>query len=351
MNVYFYTPDFFSGGVKVIYRHASILQEHGISSYVLLAKKVAKKKYFDHETTLKYWDEISLMENDIVVIPEYVCSWMNESKNPSGFKRALKQKFSKNRYRYLVIDVFNSKAKKVIYNQAPYLTFVDYPIIPNNWAHAYHRKDCIGTVCVSENIEQYLKVCFEDLPLFRVYCGLNSILFKTSIKKKKQIAYLTFKNTRDVSQVINIITLRNNLKGFTLLPVYGDENEVAEKFNESMVMLNFGNAEGFGLPPAEAMLSGCIVIGYDGMSGKEFMKPDHCFTIPNGDIISFVKTIELVVDQLSKNEFYYQEMTSKARNFITTEYSEEREKKSVIECWEKLLHLAKRQLTMLDDSL
>jgi len=98
------------------------------------------------------------------------------------------------------------------------------------------------------------------------------------------------------------------------------------------------------VPPAEAMLSGCVVIGYHGEAGKEFMLPAHCFPIDNGDILSFVKTIEIVVSRLHENKHAYAAMTQAARNFIQKEYSREREIKSILSAWNKFIDLAKVRL-------
>jgi hypothetical protein len=41
-----------------------------------------------------------------------------------------------------------------------------------------------------------------------------------------------------------------------------------------MLFVNLDYQEGFGLPSAEAMASACTVIGYHGMGGKEFYRPE-----------------------------------------------------------------------------
>jgi hypothetical protein len=336
MNIYFYTPEFFSGGSKMIYRHVEILVGAGIDACVLHAKKGFRNSGFEHSVPIRYWNEVSFTRQDIIVIPEYVAVWMNEEVNPTGIKSFLKKKFSSNRYRYHVYEAINSKAKKVIYNQNPYYTFFDYPAKPHAYKLPYHLPDCIGAVCVSENNLAYLKLAFPQLQLERIYYSISELKFSPA-KKKKQIAYLTFKNKKDVTQVINLLTLRGHLFDYELVPVQGNEDTVARYFNESSVMLNFGNVEGFGLPPAEAMLSQCVVIGYHGEGGKEFMLPEHCFPISNGDIISFVKTVETVIARLNQDEGVFNNMTLRARDFIKKEYSRNREIESVINAWRNLI--------------
>ena len=45
------------------------------------------------------------------------------------------------------------------------------------------------------------------------------------------------------------------------------------------IFLTFSNQEGFGLPPVEAMACGCLVVGYHGHGGKEFLKPEWSFRL------------------------------------------------------------------------
>jgi|JI10StandDraft_1071094.scaffolds.fasta_scaffold152507_2 hypothetical protein len=340
MNIYFYTPEFYSGGTKMIYRHVEILSRNNVAAFVLHTRKGFKNSGFQHTTPIRYWNDTRLTDEDIIVIPEYIAIWMNREINPIGIKSFLKRKFSKNRYRYHAYEAIHSPARKVIYNQNPFYTFFDYPAMPHTYTLPYHLPDCLGAVCVSQNNLEYLQLAFPNLFLNRIYYSIDSAKFIPA-NKKKQIAYLTFKNQKDVTQVINLLTIRGNLHGYELVPVQGTEDEVAKHFNEAAIMLNFGNVEGFGLPPAEAMLSGCVVIGYHGEAGKEFMLPEYCFPISNGDIISFVKTTEAVIHQFHENENAFSEMKQKARMFIEREYSHEREVDSVVSAWNKFIDLAR----------
>lgn len=57
-------------------------------------------------------------------------------------------------------------------------------------------------------------------------------------------------------------------------------DEVAALFRSSHIFLATGFPEGFALPPLEAMASGCIVVGYAGFGGWDYMRqalPDASF--------------------------------------------------------------------------
>lgn len=48
--------------------------------------------------------------------------------------------------------------------------------------------------------------------------------------------------------------------------------EVAERLASCHLFLSIGFPEGFGLPPAEAMASGCVPVGFTGLGGWEYMR-------------------------------------------------------------------------------
>ena len=62
----------------------------------------------------------------------------------------------------------------------------------------------------------------------------------------------------------------------------------------SILQHSFFASQGFGLPVAEALASGCFVIGYTGLAGREFLELEHCssvFTaVEFGDLASFVQS-------------------------------------------------------------
>ena len=74
------------------------------------------------------------------------------------------------------------------------------------------------------------------------------------------------------------------------VPISGKtEAQVGAILRECAVLLSFSEREGFGLPPAEAMASGCYVIGFDGGGGREFFDPAYC--APVTDLLSFAKAV------------------------------------------------------------
>jgi glycosyltransferase involved in cell wall biosynthesis len=115
------------------------------------------------------------------------------------------------------------------------------------------------------------------------------------------------------------------------------EARAAEILRESAIFMSFGHPEGFGLPPAEAMAAGCIVVGYHGNGGREFFTTQHGFPIEVGDILGYAQTMERALEEYDRDPARLMRMAEDARRLVRDVYSAETEKNSIVECWEKIL--------------
>ena len=79
-------------------------------------------------------------------------------------------------------------------------------------------------------------------------------------------------NSRDAAIVAALLHSQPWFAGWTLEPIQGlSQADVAQRLQRSIGFLAFGHPEGFGLPLAEAAASGCALIGYSGLGGRELM--------------------------------------------------------------------------------
>jgi len=79
-----------------------------------------------------------------------------------------------------------------------------------------------------------------------------------------------------------------------------NENEMATEYRKSDIFLAFGKYEGLPRTVLEAMASGCVVVGYDGGGGKDFMKHRKTAMVARkkGDILKY--SIELISNHALK---------------------------------------------------
>ncbi len=104
------------------------------------------------------------------------------------------------------------------------------------------------------------------------------------------------RQAEDATQVFNILKFRGALGEFDIVAISDCSfEEAANRLRESAFFFSFSGPEGFGLPPAEAMASGCITIGFHGRGGKEYFCPDFSWPIAAGDIEDYARTAETVL--------------------------------------------------------
>ncbi len=343
--IYYLCPDSNNptGGIKVIYRHVDILNKHALAARVLHQKKGFRCTWFENDTRIAYTrspfhsftsrlqkairirlknttnSTIPVVDgtrtvidfNDILVLPERV--------GPD-------------------VSIYGVDIPKVILNQNGFLTFKHYSFAKERLTSAYTDPSVYAVLVNSEHCDEFVRQAFPEVATERFYLSMDPGLFHFQAKKKKQICFSRIKNAADALQVINILKFRGALTDFEVIPFINiSQKNVAELMRESLIFLSFGNREGFGLPAAEAMACGCITIGYHGWGGKEFFRPEFSFPIEDGDILGFAQRVEEVIKAYNTDENYYFEKRNQAAEFITEQYSQEREERELIGAWKQIL--------------
>ena len=327
-KIYILCPDMKQscGGVKQLYRHVDVLNKHGFDAFILHSKKGFRCTWFHNDTRIVY--KKYFLKSGI----------FSKLVTSSGVK------INKNDYLCIPeaygVNIKNvkEKAKKVILNQNPFYAFNGYSRNNRAVKIPYNNENVVATIVFSEHNLSYMRYIFPRIELCRVHYGFDPKLFNNNLRKKKQIAFMSRKLTNDVTQLVNILKARGTLKDFKLVEINNaKEEKVAEILRESLIFLSFSHREGFGMPSAEAMASGCIVIGYDGEGGKEFFKDDFCYPIREGDLIDFARTIEKVIEEYEDNKENFSKKSRKASEFILKNYSLEIEERDIVFAWNKIL--------------
>ncbi|MCT7992300.1 glycosyltransferase [Laspinema olomoucense] len=303
------------GGVKMLYRHVDVLNKNGFSAFIIHDDEGFRCDWFENQTQIAYLPNIKLKADDFFVMPE--------TATPKSGN--------------LLPGI-----RKVIYNQGCYNTFYEYSLDKHQLETPYHSRDVVAVLVASENSLNYLNYVFPQTRLFRIHHSIDANLFYYQPVKKKQICWLDRKMQRDAQQVINILKFRNALNGFELIPIQNKpQKEVAQIFRQSLMFLSFCYAEGFSLPPAEAMASGCLAVGYHGWGGKEYFLPDFSFPVESGDIIGFAHTVEKLIATYNTQPQLLMEKHKKAADFIKQNYSAEQEERDIVTAWREIIKLPK----------
>ena len=309
MPIYVLCPDENkpSGGAKKLYRHVDVLNDYGWSAFVLHRTPGFRCTWFDNDTRITYTKDVQLNKADYLVVPEI--------------------------YGPVIPDI-QPGVPKVVFNQSCYCTFHGYSLAEKEGVAAYLHPDVLAALVVSEDSREYLQYVFPDLEVCRIHYGIDSSVFRYRASKRRQIAFMPRRGREDARQVVNALNYRGSLTGFDLAPIEGlSEREVASVLRQSLIFLSFSQAEGFGLPPAEAMACGCIVVGYHGMGGKEYFKPKHCYPVAQGDITAFVREVEKVIDLAERDPDLLAEQRRRAASFINDNYSLAIEESDIVRFW------------------
>lgn len=334
-----------TGGIKQIFRHVEALHQAGFDAYVLalesdmpswfmssasVARVITRKRNWLPTRAARRKNRVDwlvaklaplvelhvsaksparrrLDAGDILVLPEY----LGNALQPCGFGSEL-----------------------VVFNQNAHYTF-------NGFTHSddlgkfIYRGELLAALAVSTHTFDYLKYSFPDLRVLLTPNGVDgSRFFPATERKRRQIAFMPRKLPSSIVQVLQILKGRGALTGWELCPIDGlGEADVATRLRESAIFMSTCHDEGFGLPPLEAAASGCVVVGYTGYAAREFMLPQYCYPVAQGDVLGFAQTLEKLVAEFDADPSRLLQQAAAYSEFIQENYSKEMESKQVVAAW------------------
>lgn len=221
-----------------------------------------------------------------------------------------------------------------------YAIFVQGGYIMDAYSHNYDElafayKNASLILAISEDSAKCIATAYPWATdkIVRIFYSIDANKFKSSQKKENLITYMP----RKLSRHINLVKffLNENLpKGWVLKEIHGlNEVGVTELMSKSKIFLSFSELEGFGLPPAEAALSGNHVIGYTGEGAKEYWKEPIFTEVHNGDVKKFVSEILFKINELTEGS--NDANIDSARIELADKYSEAAEKQSLLNFLDK----------------
>jgi hypothetical protein len=315
LTIYYVSPDLSrpSGGVRTIYRHVDVLNGAGFDAAVLHGRRGFRSLWFDNETKVAN-PPLELTSTDLLVVPEqYSASQLNR---------------------------MAPGIAKVVGNQNAYRTFRSAELTRNGAATPYTASpDVVRALVVSEDSREYLSYAFPELDVEVIHQRIDREIFHPDLRRRrKQIAVMPRKRPDDYRQVLALLSNRHALDGWDVVELSGmTERDVADSLRESVLFISLNHAEGFGLPPAEAMASGCFVIGFHGMAGREYFREPFAIAIEDGDVVALARCVEAFVSTYDQRVNELTELALEASRFVCAMYSEERERAELIAFFEQAL--------------
>ena len=152
--------------------------------------------------------------------------------------------------------------------------------------------------------------------------------------KKLQIAYMPRKRKDDAKIIVNALKNRADMADVTFLAIENvAEDALQSILGESLMSRSGGSQEGFGLPPAEALSAGCLVVGYTGVGGDEYFTSDVAFPIQDSDLVTFIETVRAVIGEYKADPTRLDRMRKAASAQILEKYNAAQAETNLLTAW------------------
>jgi glycosyltransferase involved in cell wall biosynthesis len=310
--IYVVCPDYDvpSGGVRQLYRCVDQLNEYGRPARLLHRQPGFQCTWFAHHTAIGSLGQTAVQPSDVLVVPEIY--------GPNLVELA-------------------PGVPKVIYNQNAYNTFRGWPPGLPASRDPYRHQDVVAALVGSEDNREYLGYAYPCLPLFRVRYAIDPDRFAYTAVKEPWLAFMPRKHPEDAEQVFQLLAAREALGEFRPWPIDGcSEDEAATRLRRARVFLSFGSPEGFGLPAAEAMACGAVVVGYHGGGGREFLTADRGFPVALGEIVQYARTVEAIIRSCRDDPVGMATRSGHASQWVHDHYSPEQATRDLLGAWEAI---------------
>lgn len=283
-----------SGGIKVIYRHVDLLNEHGIPAAVLHEPEGFRCDWFRNQTRIVSVRNLLFHADDILVLPECY--------GPG-------------------LHLLAPEVRKVIFNQGPHHTFDRISLRETAPGAPYQQLNNIhGILTVSHDGADLLRLAFPGSHIAVVRNVIDKDIFRLGTEPSgHRIGYVPSRRSDELHQLLHLVRAlgMGTANDWELVPIQGrSEQEVASILRTCTIFLSLSDRDGFGLPPAEAMACGSYVVGYPGGGGKEFFDSAYCS--PAHDTTEVLRSL---ADAMRLPDATRQELGAKASARILGHYT------------------------------
>ena len=264
------------GGVKVFYRHASLINELKLDDWRAQVFHMEQPAFtcdwFKHQTATKT-DGVFHAVSDFAILPE--CHlW--------SFWRQL-------------LDI---NVRYGIFVQGGYLIGANPSVSMEELSLAYDKASLILTI--SDDTAECVRLFAPESAhkIVHVRYSIPADLFHDCSEKQNLITFMPRKMPEH-SRLVLIFLQRLLPSNWAIVPIDGlPEAEVAATLRKSKIFMSFSSLEGLPMPPAEAALCGNYVVGYTGQGALEYWEPGLFTEVAMGDIRTYVREVLQLVHRL-----------------------------------------------------
>lgn len=189
----------------------------------------------------------------------------------------------------------------------------DYP----GWPHA------TAAIAVSEAIHTFLeRACAPGFPLHNVPVQIED-WFRPRTKERR-IALMPRRRREDLLGAVQLVRRSGRLGDWQIVLIDAmTQQQVADELGRAAIFLFGAEREGVGLPGAEAMASGCYVVGFTGDGAKEYMLPAHAAVIADSDVVDMCERTLEAMEWFETSPDVLAERAERGRRWVRSRHSAE----------------------------
>jgi len=254
------------GGIKVMYQHCMMLKEMGYDAYPLVMGKYIGN-FFGYDLEVKYIKDIgyNLTKEDVIVTPEL--------------------------FPYLGLKF--KECTRVLFNQSQSWRYYQSRLKSNDLGKNYLELGYDHVINCSELLCRMLKTEM-NIDSIAITNGIDQSRFFPVPEKRVEgrILALSRKNPEHIKEIMQA----TESLGFDFRVVDGlTESELIDEYQKADIFLVTGYPEGLGLPPLEAMNCGCVVVGFTGGGGGEYMIDNiTALVAEDGDCEGVIRKLKMI---------------------------------------------------------
>ena len=239
-----------SGGGHVLTQHVALLRDTGRDARLWLPDPANRPDWIDRDVPIVFGAETEVGSDDVLVLPEVpVVPGLDPAPG----------------------------ARKVIFNQNHFYT---YAAAPDGRPYpGWSPTPAVWTV--SAESRDVLRALLPDAVVMLVPNLIDGDLFVPASRKAAQVTWFPRKRPREASILRRLAAADARLTGIEVTELVDAERRVvASTLATTSVFVALGHSESFGLPVAEALAAGCLVVGYDGGGGHELFDAPGAWRVP-----------------------------------------------------------------------
>ena len=223
--------------------------------------------------------------------------------------------------------------RRVVHTQGPFLTFRGFDSI-----HEMNASGLTAGVSCSSFGKRLMQDMGSELPWHVVTPFVHPLFHDRGTAKKLQVAYMPDKRPKEAPVVYSMFRHRYpQFAEVPWVPIAGlSRADCARVMAESAVFASFSYLEGLGLPPLEAMSSGCLVCGFDGHGGSDYASPDNGSWVKEGDHQGFADAVAAALTLLRTDGDAVGRRLEAGRR-TAARYSIERFERELLAAWQAIL--------------